>query len=854
MSDLPGPMTGARQYVVGLNGPEAGPAAFVGRCNLSLDEVTDCVSADQPQAKGPEVWAAVIPTSDGLVLARHGQAASPLFFHVHHPSASDAPEAVAVTVAAQLPELVWALRSAGYELGPDPQQAYAYVRGDADGQSSHTLIAGIQRVRADEIVRIHADGDVRRCCFERVNNGRPRGTSRGRRAADAGDSTGVVEAVGLALESAFSPDRVAGHDEVTGPAVGIAMTDDAATAAVALALGAWSATDLPEDAPALATVAVRSAATRSAHSVQALGPRAQIVVDRLGSATAHRDLHPSTDQFKRDLGLFLRTRSAPPRTLAEYAHFCAMRQLAETVPLVVDTTGLPGAGLLASTPKPQVAEVFDDTQVTVSGLDVVTRARHTVDKARQTVTGLAKKVAQARRKRLCIDDLVRLPDPVDVASSSCVSVAPSAANTGVRADDIEAVCHTAAACGVDLVLPCADARVLSAVGPAGLASCERVLPPEIQETPAAPTRTIDDDEWFTRLKGSVHAVLRSSTLGARPWINQRAALDAFDAYIAGRLATDSAPLWRIYLLELWLRELLESSIEDDNWLRAEGLAAASEGDDHGAHDEPAPKEVLASNEGKNLDLAMPASVGGGMVRRYPLRTGKFTAETEMASSIGGYVRDFFEALDAHLATADEDDSHWDATVGRPWNLTVSEKIIAIMQGRSYFVWDIHPGIWARNLSKYVARTPAGIGLGDPVTMHLAIQEAGLPRVLLASAAGAVGKLIGRKGLFYEVVGGNVRAIDGPTEYSVYPANVSAKLPPKDPDIVADFLNRVVLDAVPPAWRDTFTGTVVMDANDIGRNTLGKAAPESSEYYELQFADNPLGQGREQTPMAVVFAR
>jgi asparagine synthase (glutamine-hydrolysing) len=36
--------------------------------------------------------------------------------------------------------------------------------------------------------------------------------------------------------------------------------------------------------------------------------------------------------------------------------------------------------------------------------------------------------------------------------------------------------------------------------------------------------------------------------------------------------------------------------------------------------------------------------------------------------------------------------------------------------------------------------------------------------------------------------------------------------------------------------------------------LGQDAPGPKERYEAMFADNPLGQGSEQTPMAVVFER
>ena len=116
------------------------------------------------------------------------------------------------------------------------------------------------------------------------------------------------------------------------------------------------------------------------------------------------------------------------------------------------------------------------------------------------------------------------------------------------------------------------------------------------------------------------------------------------------------------------------------------------------------------------------------------------------------------------------------------------------------------------------------------------------------------RAFGRRGAFYELVGGDIRAIDGPTEYSVYPANVSAKLAPKDPDDVAAALSAGIRALVPEPYRSTYAGTVVMDANDIGRNALGQDASGPSERYEAMFADNPLGQGSEQTPMALVFVQ
>jgi asparagine synthase (glutamine-hydrolysing) len=45
--------------------------------------------------------------------------------------------------------------------------------------------------------------------------------------------------------------------------------------------------------------------------------------------------------------------------------------------------------------------------------------------------------------------------------------------------------------------------------------------------------------------------------------------------------------------------------------------------------------------------------------------------------------------------------------------------------------------------------------------------------------------------------------------------------------------------------------VVIDANDIGRNVMGQATDRPDRFFEEVFADNPLGQGNERTPLCVV---
>lgn len=171
---------------------------------------------------------------------------------------------------------------------------------------------------------------------------------------------------------------------------------------------------------------------------------------------------------------------------------------------------------------------------------------------------------------------------------------------------------------------------------------------------------------------------------------------------------------------------------------------------------------------------------------------------------------------------------------------ISERIIAIMQGRSYYIDDIRPSWWAKTLSKYVSKHPGGIGLRSPWTMQLAIQEAGLTRILFCSFVAAITKPFGIKGLFYHLVGNNINAIDGPCEYTLPPGNVSAKLGPKDPMKVAkDLFSKFKIPIG------------IVDANDYGVRAMGWSDGVDRKFLELVFRDNPLGQTNEQTPIAIV---
>ncbi|MFG1928128.1 hypothetical protein [Cryptosporangium sp. NPDC048952] len=328
-------------------------------------------------------------------------------------------------------------------------------------------------------------------------------------------------------------------------------------------------------------------------------------------------------------------------------------------------------------------------------------------------------------------------------------------------------------------------------------------------------------DWLLRLKNRIYGTFLAESFVNRPWFHQQNVLVAFEDFIKGR-NHDAELFWRIWCVEMWAQEFLDPKPEEKEPVRIKG--------------------PLEANANKQLEI----TVGKERWLRFPIRTELFTSGDDYTRRITGYVSEFIEHVRA-------DGSYLTAFNG-PWYLLVSEKIIAISQGRSYFIWDIEPSWWARTLAKFVVKTPYGIGLGSPWTMELAIREAGLPRILFAAGVSAAGKAVGKRGLFYQVAGHSVRAIDGPTEYSVYPANVSAKLAPAHPDRVASKLKSTIAATLGEAGlsqlAQTLAGVVVIDANDIGRNVLGSDADRPEEFFENLFGDNPLGQGSEQTPLSV----
>lgn len=176
-------------------------------------------------------------------------------------------------------------------------------------------------------------------------------------------------------------------------------------------------------------------------------------------------------------------------------------------------------------------------------------------------------------------------------------------------------------------------------------------------------------------------------------------------------------------------------------------------------------------------------------------------------------------------------------------LFVTEKIVAISQGRSYPMEDITPRPLARTLSTHVTKTSHGIGLGIPETMEFALRECGTPRILFAAGVAALTKRVGRKGDFYRIAGPRARGIDGPTQHTIPPYNNHVVLAPERPSSVAAHL-RGVLGSV--------AEVLVVDINDFGGNILGSTLSRAGERLAVRILrDNPLGQKHESTPLGII---
>ena len=225
---------------------------------------------------------------------------------------------------------------------------------------------------------------------------------------------------------------------------------------------------------------------------------------------------------------------------------------------------------------------------------------------------------------------------------------------------------------------------------------------------------------------------------------------------------------------------------------------------------------LKPNYGKNEII----EVDGVSYRRLPIKTHVITDKDRITDVAERYAKRFMEEGDV---------------------LFVSEKCVACTQKRAIPMNKIEARPLARFLCRFVYKSPYGIGLSIPETMEMALQECGIIKILWAAFWSAIGKLLGMRGVFYDIAGPRARSIDGPCACTIPPYNHYVVLGPENPDEVArEIKSRIGFEVC------------IVDINDIDGAILGISDPSMDrEQYARILIDNPLGQSGQQTPMGII---
>ncbi|MEK7664863.1 MAG: coenzyme F420-0:L-glutamate ligase [Patescibacteria group bacterium] len=174
-----------------------------------------------------------------------------------------------------------------------------------------------------------------------------------------------------------------------------------------------------------------------------------------------------------------------------------------------------------------------------------------------------------------------------------------------------------------------------------------------------------------------------------------------------------------------------------------------------------------------------------------------------------------------------------------------QKIVSIIQNKIIYKKDIKVGFFAKFLSKFVKKTPAGFSVGNPLKMQVAINLAGLPRILFASFFGFLFKFFGVTGMFYRLAGHQISEIDGFYGEAFSEYSEMGILGPVNCDLLCDKLKT--------KFNLSFA---VADVNDIGGNILGRSQNlKGKEKLLLKILkDNPASQSNQQTPIIIIRER
>ncbi|HLI96253.1 MAG TPA: coenzyme F420-0:L-glutamate ligase [Candidatus Baltobacteraceae bacterium] len=170
-------------------------------------------------------------------------------------------------------------------------------------------------------------------------------------------------------------------------------------------------------------------------------------------------------------------------------------------------------------------------------------------------------------------------------------------------------------------------------------------------------------------------------------------------------------------------------------------------------------------------------------------------------------------------------------------LAISETAVAIAQGQAVPAEYVRPSKVAYALSR---RAGALATVSQPESLQIVIDQVGVSKVLYASLMHVVGRFVGRRGMFYEILGEAITAIDGYTG-TLPPFERTIVFAPQHPDAFAQSV-----------FERAGIACAVVDANDLEKaKVLGASSGVLRANVERALLSNPHGNGDEQTPIVVL---
>ncbi len=178
-------------------------------------------------------------------------------------------------------------------------------------------------------------------------------------------------------------------------------------------------------------------------------------------------------------------------------------------------------------------------------------------------------------------------------------------------------------------------------------------------------------------------------------------------------------------------------------------------------------------------------------------------------------------------------------------ITIASAVAAIADGRVFSVETIEPSIFAKVLSRFVSRNrnnpfATTAPLSNPYAMQIAIEEAGLFKILIASFLGFLGKIFRKRGIFYIFAGKIVTQID----------DMPASMPPYDYYVISGVHNSK--EFLYKIKEITNCEACIVDANDLGIAwVVDSTDGVDKKFVEKVLSDNPQGNEDFQTPIVMI---